>query len=43
MGSCSSQIHEPWFICEAHKDVDLQWLEEVAMESMRLAVESMVE
>ena len=34
---------EPWFICEAHQDVDLQWLEDVAMESMRLAVESMVE
>ena len=32
---------EPWFICEAHKDVDLNWLESVAMESMKIAIESM--
>lgn len=32
---------EPWFICEAHKNVDLEWLESVAMESMKIAIESM--
>ena len=25
---------EPWFICEAHQTMDLQWLEDVAMRSM---------
>ncbi len=25
---------EPWFICEAHKSVDLEWLEDVADRSM---------
>lgn len=25
---------EPWFICEAHQSVDLQWLEDVADQSM---------
>ena len=29
---------EPWFICESHKDVDLQWLEEVAKKSMGDAI-----
>lgn len=29
---------EPWFICEAHKDVDLVWLEEIAERSMREAL-----
>jgi glutamate-1-semialdehyde 2,1-aminomutase len=28
---------EPWFICEAHKDVDLAWLEETATRAMREA------
>ena len=28
---------EPWFICEAHQDVDLGWLEEVATASMKKA------
>ncbi|NDH52990.1 MAG: aminotransferase class III-fold pyridoxal phosphate-dependent enzyme [Betaproteobacteria bacterium] len=31
---------EPWFICEAHQDVDLGWLEEVATRSMRCALEA---
>ena len=31
---------EPWFICESHKDVDLQWLEDVAMKSMKLAMDA---
>jgi glutamate-1-semialdehyde 2,1-aminomutase len=30
---------EPWFLCEAHREVDLGWLEEVATESMAAAVE----
>ncbi|PWQ97863.1 aspartate aminotransferase family protein [Leucothrix pacifica] len=29
---------EPWFICEAHKDVDLAWLEAVADQSMAEAI-----
>jgi len=29
---------EPWFICEAHKDVDLAWLEAVAERSMKEAL-----
>ena len=28
---------EPWFICEAHHDVDLGWLEEIATRAMREA------
>ncbi len=28
---------EPWFICESHQDVDLGWLEDVAMQAMRAA------
>jgi len=28
---------EPWFICEAHQQVDLGWLEDVATQSMRKA------
>jgi glutamate-1-semialdehyde 2,1-aminomutase len=28
---------EPWFICEAHKSVDLGWLEDVATRAMREA------
>ncbi len=28
---------EPWFICEAHQDVDLGWLEDVATQAMREA------
>jgi len=31
---------EPWFICEAHKSVDLDWLEKVASQSMKDAVEN---
>jgi len=31
---------EPWFICESHKDVDLVWLEDVAMKSMKLAMDA---
>jgi glutamate-1-semialdehyde 2,1-aminomutase len=29
---------EPWFICEAHNDVDLVWLEKVADQSMAEAI-----
>lgn len=29
---------EPWFICEAHKDVDLDWLERVASQAMSDAI-----
>ena len=29
---------EPWFICEAHQSVDLQWLENVADQSMMKAL-----
>jgi glutamate-1-semialdehyde 2,1-aminomutase len=29
---------EPWFICEAHKNVDLAWLERVADQSMAEAI-----
>ena len=29
---------EPWFICEAHQDVDLNWLEEVADQAMAEAL-----
>jgi glutamate-1-semialdehyde 2,1-aminomutase len=29
---------EPWFICEAHRDVDLGWLEDVATRSMSEAL-----
>ena len=29
---------EPWFICEAHKDIDLEWLEKVAVQSMEDAI-----
>jgi glutamate-1-semialdehyde 2,1-aminomutase len=25
---------EPWFICEAHKNVDLVWLEKIADRAM---------
>ena len=31
---------EPWFICEAHQDVDLGWLEDVAMKSMKIAMDA---
>ena len=30
---------EPWFICEAHQDVDLGWLEDVAHQSMKKAMD----
>ncbi|MBA6265337.1 aspartate aminotransferase family protein [Colwellia sp. Bg11-12] len=29
---------EPWFICEAHQNVDLNWLEHVAEQSMSAAI-----
>jgi glutamate-1-semialdehyde 2,1-aminomutase len=29
---------EPWFICEAHKDIDLGWLEETADRAMAEAI-----
>ena len=31
---------EPWFICEAHQDVDLGWLEEVATKAMTKALDA---
>ena len=31
---------EPWFICEAHQHMDLSWLEDVAMQSIRAALAS---
>jgi glutamate-1-semialdehyde 2,1-aminomutase len=31
---------EPWFICEAHQDVDLGWLEDMATQSMKLAMDT---
>lgn len=31
---------EPWFICEAHQDLDLGWLEEVSMSAMKAAMET---
>jgi glutamate-1-semialdehyde 2,1-aminomutase len=31
---------EPWFICEAHQDVDLGWLEDVATQSIVAALAS---
>lgn len=31
---------EPWFICEAHQTMDLNWLEQVAEKSMAAAIEA---
>jgi glutamate-1-semialdehyde 2,1-aminomutase len=31
---------EPWFICEAHQTVDLDWLESIAMSAMEDAIKS---
>ena len=31
---------EPWFICEAHQDLDLGWLEDVATQAMKEAVQT---
>ena len=31
---------EPWFICEAHQDVNLGWLEDVATKAMNKALDS---
>ena len=31
---------EPWFICEAHQDLDLGWLEEVSMQAMDEAIKT---
>lgn len=33
---------EPWFLCEAHADVDLGWLEDVATQALREACEQSV-
>ena len=30
---------EPWFICEAHQELDLGWLEDMAMKSMKIATD----
>jgi glutamate-1-semialdehyde 2,1-aminomutase len=30
---------EPWFFCEAHSEVDLAWLEDVATRAMNDACE----
>ena len=29
---------EPWFICEAHQTIDFGWLEDVARQSMQVAL-----
>jgi len=29
---------EPWFLCEAHADVDLGWLEDMATRSIQRAL-----
>jgi len=29
---------EPWFICEAHQELDLAWLEDVATKALRIAL-----
>ena len=31
---------EPWFICEAHRSMDLNWLEQVAEQSMAAAIKA---
>ena len=31
---------EPWFICEAHQDMDLGWLEDMATRSMKIAMDA---
>ena len=31
---------EPWFFCEAHRAIDLGWLEDVAMQSMAAALDA---
>jgi len=31
---------EPWFICEAHKTMDLNWLEQVSEQSMAAAIKA---
>ena len=30
---------EPWFICEAHRELDLAWLEDVSMQAMSTAMQ----
>ena len=30
---------EPWFLCEAHQDVDLSWLESLASQALREALD----
>jgi glutamate-1-semialdehyde 2,1-aminomutase len=34
---------EPWFICEAHREMDLGWLEDVATRSIRKALDASVQ
>ena len=29
---------EPWFICEAHQELDLAWLEDIATKALRMAL-----
>jgi glutamate-1-semialdehyde 2,1-aminomutase len=29
---------EPWFICEAHQDVDIAWLEAMATDALKAAL-----
>ncbi len=31
---------EPWFVCEAHRDLDLRWLDRVVRESLEEALEA---
>ena len=31
---------EPWFICEAHQEMDLSWLEDVAQQAISAAQEA---
>lgn len=33
---------EPWFLCEAHREMDLGWLEEVATRAIRAALDESV-
>jgi glutamate-1-semialdehyde 2,1-aminomutase len=30
---------EPWFLCEAHRDLDLTWLEEAATRALKKALD----
>jgi glutamate-1-semialdehyde 2,1-aminomutase len=35
---CEPDSREPWFLCEAHADVDLGWLEDMATRSIQTAL-----